>query len=404
MEANKNDCDACISIAREAANKNDYEKAVRFLTKSMRLYPTELAQDLLREYQSKLEDFTNFNSDNTSKDDNNNKYTEQKSTSDTKKNQNESSKGYSRDQLQAVKKLQKCQDYYEILGVTSDTNETELKKAYKAKALQFHPDKNKAPGATEAFKKIQKAFEVLKDPQKRFSYDVDGHSAFEPFENVKCTWARFALELLLVLFVIGCGIAMAIYAKIKSYYKRINQPGLYYLKIASKVLLFFLAISLLLALKLFEIGVEIFYKIKQMFSGKFTSIFFVLVSIIVLYIFMFVLIPNLLQSKYSLEKTSKFSIERKTLKRHVTYFVTSDFKTKNSEELELFEKKLEKDFIRRLRQNCDKDRQKKLEKRIYIEKNYKGDLNLNQLYEKKMLEKELEQESSCEQLNRFSGA
>ena len=58
------------------------------------------------------------------------------------------------------------------------------------------------------------------------------------------------------------------------------------------------------------------------------------------------------------------------MKRHVTYFVTSDFKTKNSEELELFEKKLEKDFIRRLRQNCDKDRQKKLEKRIYIEKNY----------------------------------
>ncbi|KAL8616937.1 DnaJ subfamily B member 14 [Nucella lapillus] len=70
--------------------------------------------------------------------------------------------------------IKKCKDFYEVLDVKKDCKESDTKKAYRKLALQMHPDKNKAPGATEAFKAIGNAYAVLSDAEKRRKYDVYG--------------------------------------------------------------------------------------------------------------------------------------------------------------------------------------------------------------------------------------
>jgi molecular chaperone DnaJ len=71
-------------------------------------------------------------------------------------------------------------DYYEVLGVSRDAADSDIKKAYRRLAMKYHPDRN--PGddtATERFREASEAYEVLTDPQKRGAYDRFGHAGVD---------------------------------------------------------------------------------------------------------------------------------------------------------------------------------------------------------------------------------
>ena len=71
-------------------------------------------------------------------------------------------------------------DYYEVLGVSQDVDEKDLKSAYRKLAMKNHPDRNPDDeAAAERFREATEAYDVLKDPQKRAAYDRMGHAAFD---------------------------------------------------------------------------------------------------------------------------------------------------------------------------------------------------------------------------------
>jgi molecular chaperone DnaJ len=70
-------------------------------------------------------------------------------------------------------------DYYEILGVEKKASADDIKTAYRKLAMQYHPDRNKAPDAEEKFKEISEAYAVLEDQTKRQQYDQYGHAGID---------------------------------------------------------------------------------------------------------------------------------------------------------------------------------------------------------------------------------
>ena len=76
-----------------------------------------------------------------------------------------------------------AQDFYKLLGVSKDATVKEIKKAYRQKSLEFHPDKNKDEGAADTFAQIARAYEVLSDDDKRKIYNRYGEDGLKQHEQ-----------------------------------------------------------------------------------------------------------------------------------------------------------------------------------------------------------------------------
>jgi DnaJ-class molecular chaperone len=79
--------------------------------------------------------------------------------------------------------LAQAADFYKLLGISRDATLKEIKKAYRQKSLEFHPDKNRAEGAADKFGEIARAYEVLSDEDKKEVYDKHGEEGLKRHEE-----------------------------------------------------------------------------------------------------------------------------------------------------------------------------------------------------------------------------
>ncbi len=97
-------------------------------------------------------------------------------------------------------------DYYEILGVPRKATKEEIRQAYRKLALKYHPDRNKAPDASDKFKEISEAYAILSDDHKRAQYDQFGHAGISGRYTAEDIFGGINFEDILRGFGLGGGL------------------------------------------------------------------------------------------------------------------------------------------------------------------------------------------------------
>ncbi|XP_045129004.1 dnaJ homolog subfamily B member 12-like [Portunus trituberculatus] len=359
-DGNKDEAEKCFNLAQKYFKEGNREKAARFAQKAEKLYPSQKSQEFL--------DLLNRLSGTTSHTPHSNgtaggegdgggggggrsggeNVRQRRSAASgeerTSSSQSSATSGdYTKEQVDAVKKIMRCKDYYEILGVSKDVTDSDLKKAYRKLALQFHPDKNKAPGAGEAFKAVGNAFAVLSDAEKKKQYDLYGpeeasspshhRNSYSHHDFTRGYESDMTAEELFNMFFGGGYPGGNVYVRRGGRWERAGaghgrdhhgQAGHNHQAAHAE-----------------QSNVSVFLQLMPL-----------------LLILLLSLASSLLSSDptYSLSPTSKYSVQRSTSNLGVSYYVKQDFSTDYQGSIRRLEQHVEEDFVSTLRNACFKEK------------------------------------------------
>ncbi|PWA35790.1 hypothetical protein CTI12_AA606190 [Artemisia annua] len=180
MDGNKDEALKCLQIGKDALGLGDRVKALKFITKAKRLDPLLQIDDLVKNLDEK--NGSANSPENVAEGSGGRSKVSGNGSGRVNGLGNGSSLG-TNEQMTIVWEIRRKKDYYDILGVSKDCGVEDIRKAYRKLSLKVHPDKNKAPGSEEAFKKVSKAFKCLSDEESRKKYngDVDAEEIFRNF-------------------------------------------------------------------------------------------------------------------------------------------------------------------------------------------------------------------------------
>nr|CAD7200562.1 unnamed protein product [Timema douglasi] len=352
MEVNKDEAERCIEYAERFILEGKKDRAEKFLQKAERLFPTQKAQDLLARLSATGKSTSQQPSPEREEAPRKRRTNTTVPPRRDKEGKDENGSGmsgdYSKDQLEAVRRIKKCKDYYEILGVTKDATDGDLKKAYKKLALQLHPDKNKCPGAAEAFKAIGNAVAVLTDVEKRKQYDTYGsdeermaaqrhnHEYNREYNYTRGFEADITAEELFNMFFGGGIPNQNVYMRRNGRWQRSAEHPAPNRELALVIYLSFL---------------------QQQASGY--TVFLQMMPILLLIVLSMMSSFFISDPIYSLHASSKFPVKRNTLNLKVPYYVKENFHSEYQGSLRRLEISVEEEYVTNLRHAC------------YREKNYK---------------------------------
>lgn len=175
MDSNKEEALKCVGIAKEAIATGKKQRALKFIGMARRLNPNVSVEDLL----AACENLESGSSDPINE--NHVESTKNKPASSTFEEVSNGDRSYTEENVELIRKVKRSKDYYDILGLEKNSSVEEIRKAYRKLSLKVHPDKNKAPGSEEAFKKVSMAFKCLSNDDSRRQYDQTG--LVEEFEH-----------------------------------------------------------------------------------------------------------------------------------------------------------------------------------------------------------------------------